>query len=53
MSINEIIQINENEYIISNNNGVFKYEGSIINITKEKLEIDHKKITDKKCILVF
>jgi len=49
MSINEIIQINENEYIISNNNGVFKYEGSIINITKEKLEINHKKITDKKC----
>ena len=49
MSINEIIQINKNEYIISNNNGTFKYEGSIINLTKENLEIEEKKIKDKNC----
>jgi hypothetical protein len=49
MSINEIIQINKYEYIISNKNGTFKYEGSIINLTKENLEIEEKKIKDKNC----
>ena len=49
MSINEIIQINKYEYIISNKNGTFKYEGSIIDKNKEKLEIKEKKITDEKC----
>ena len=49
MNINHILQINENEYIISNNSGTFKYEGSILKITKENLEIKEKKITDDKC----
>jgi len=49
MSINNILQINKNEYIITNKNGTFKYQGSILNITKENLEIKEKKITDDKC----
>jgi hypothetical protein len=49
MSINYILQINKNEYIISNNSETFKYEGSILKITKENLEIKEKKITDDKC----
>ena len=49
MSINHILQINKNEYICANNNGTFKYEGSLLEITKENLEIKEKKITDDIC----
>lgn len=47
MEIKLILQINNNEYIISNNNGTFKYKGSILNITRESLEIETKKISEK------
>ena len=48
IKINKIIQINKNEYIISNDNGVFKYVGSLLKITKENSEIFGKKITIEK-----
>ena len=48
MSIDFIIPININKYVISNNNGIFIYEGSIFTITREKLEIEDKKISIKK-----
>ena len=48
MEINLILKIKNYEYVISNNNGTFKYEGSILKITKENLEIEKKKISDKK-----
>ena len=35
-------------HVISNNNGIFIYEASIFTITREKLEIEDKKITIKK-----
>jgi hypothetical protein len=48
MEINLILKIKNYEYVISNNNGTFKYEGSILKMTKENLEIEKKKISDKK-----
>ena len=49
MRINFIIPINNNvnKYVISNNNGIFIYEGSIFKITRENLEIKDKKISIK------
>lgn len=48
MKINFLIPINKNQYIISNNNGIFKYKGSILEITRENLEIKENAITKKK-----
>lgn len=47
MEIKLILQINNNEYVISNNNGTFIYEGSILKITRDNLEIETKKISEK------
>jgi len=48
MKINFLIQINKNKYVVSNNNGIFLYEGSILEISRENLEIKNKKISTKK-----
>jgi len=48
MKINFFIQINKNKYVVSNNNGIFLYEGSMLDIDREKLEIENKKISAKK-----
>lgn len=54
MEINLILQIKNNEYVISNNNGTFIYQGSILNLKKrENLEIEEKRITEKKYNLGF
>ena len=34
-----ILQVSRNTYIISNDNGTYIYEGSILEITRENLEI--------------
>ena len=48
MKIHFFIQINKNKYVVSNNNGIFLYEGSILEIKRENLEIENKKISTKK-----
>ena len=48
MRINFIIPIDSNKYVISDNNGIFKYEDSILNITRENLENKNKIISVKQ-----
>ena len=42
-----ILQVSRNTYIISNDNGTYIYEGSILEITRENLEIKEKKIEER------
>ena len=44
--MNLILQIKTNEYIISKNNGTFKYKGPIIKKNGENSKIEESKITD-------
>ena len=48
MQIYLILQIKNKEYIISNNDGIFKYKGSILKITRENLKIVDDKIPNLK-----
>ena len=43
-----ILQVSRNAYIISEDNGIYIYEGSILEITRKKLKIKEKKIEERK-----
>ena len=48
-----ILQVTRNSYIISDDNGTYIYQGSILEITRKKLEITVEKIKKENLIWVF
>jgi len=47
LKINKLLQINKNEYIISNDSRTYVYNGSILKITRQKLEFMGRKIAEE------